>query len=289
MTQKIGFIGLGVMGRNMAGHLLAAGNQLHVFTRTKSSARAICQAGATWHDNVAELAPLCDIIISIVGFPNDVEDIYLSGHGIIAHAKAGCTVIDMTTSSPSLAQRIAVAAATKDISSLDAPISGGDIGAKEARLSIMVGGDKDCFEKMKPIFEIMGKNIVYQGPAGSGQHCKMANQIVIAPAMLGICEALAYSTKSGLDPSLVLESIASGAAGSWALSNLAPRIINGDFDPGFFVKHIIKDIQIACDSSKELGLDAQGLKLALQRYKELAAAGFENDGTQALYKLYDTP
>ncbi len=283
----IGFIGTGVMGKSMAGHLLDAGYQLHVYNRTKSKADELVGKGAVWQNTPAEIARNCNLVITIVGFPNDVEAVYLGPDGIIANAKPGSFLVDMTTSSPELAERIYREAKEKDSHTLDAPVSGGDVGAKEARLSIMVGGDREDYDKLFPIFELMGKNIVYQGKAGSGQHCKMANQITIAANMMGVCEAIAYAEKAGLDPETVLKSISSGAAGSWSLSNLGPRIIAGNFAPGFFVKHFIKDMKIAVESAEHLNLDADALKLALEKYEQLANQGGENDGTQALYKLYE--
>ena len=285
-NTTIGFIGIGVMGKSMAGHLRAGGFPVHVYTRTKAKAEELLGAGAIWEENVAELAAKCNVIFTIVGFPPDVEEVYLGESGILANMQPGGYVVDMTTSRPDLAARIFAKAAKKNISALDAPVSGGDIGARESRLSIMVGGDKEAFDTILPLFELMGKNIVYQGRAGAGQHTKMCNQIAIAAGMMGVCEALAYATRSGLDPKSVLQSIESGAAGSWSLSNLAPRIIGGDFSPGFFVKHFIKDMTIAVESADAMGLDLPGLKLARELYRKLAAAGGGENGTQALYKLY---
>jgi 3-hydroxyisobutyrate dehydrogenase len=282
----IGFIGIGVMGRSMAGHLLSAGYPLHVYNRTQSKAQDLIDRGAQWQDSPGKVAAEADVIITIVGFPNDVEAVYLGEDGILANAKSGSILIDMTTSCPNLAAKIAGEAKAKGIGSLDAPVSGGDIGAREARLSIMVGGDEASFEKAKPLFDIMGKNIVYQGPAGSGQHTKMCNQIAIASGMMAISESMAYAKKSGLNPETVLKSIESGAAGSWSLSNLTPRVLKGDFAPGFFVKHFLKDMRIAIESANNMGLDLPGLKLAKQLYDKLAERGCEDDGTQALFKLY---
>ncbi len=282
----IGFIGIGVMGRSMAGHLLAAGYPLHVYNRSPEKAAPLVADGATLAASVSDVAKSADIVITIVGFPEDVDSVYLAEDGILANAKSGSLVIDMTTSSPALAKRIADAAREKGIGALDAPVSGGDIGAREARLSIMVGGESEDFERAMPLFEIMGKNIVLQGPAGSGQHTKMCNQIAIAAGMVAISEAMAYAKASGLDPDTVLKSIESGAAGSWSLSNLAPRMLKGDFAPGFYVKHFLKDMRIALASAEELGLDLPGLALAKKLYDELASKGGEDDGTQALFKLY---
>ncbi|QXD23641.1 NAD(P)-dependent oxidoreductase [Opitutia bacterium ISCC 51] len=284
--ETIAFIGTGVMGRSMAGHLLNAGYPLNVYNRTKSKTDELVAAGATWCDTPSAASAGADIIITIVGFPKDVEEVYLGDDGILANAKSGSLFIDMTTSSPALAKKIAETAEGKGIGSLDAPVSGGDLGAKEARLSIMVGGSQADFDRALPAFEIMGKNIQLQGPAGSGQYTKMVNQIAIAAGMLGITEAMAYAKKSGLDPFHVLKSIETGAAGSWSLSNLSPRALKGDFAPGFFVKHFIKDMRIAIESADEMGLELPGLKLAKSLYDKLAAQGGEDNGTQALLKLY---
>ncbi len=286
METTIGFIGTGVMGRSMAGHLLKAGYALNIYNRTKSRADSLVVDGAVWHDSPREVAANSDITITIVGFPADVEAVYLGEDGILANAKAGSAVVDMTTSSPNLAVRIYEKAAEKGIGSLDAPVSGGDIGAREARLSIMVGGDEAVFERVEPLFNIMGKNIGLLGPAGAGQHTKMSNQIAIANGMMGICEAMAYAEKASLDPMAVIACIENGAAGSWSLSNLAPRFLKGDFAPGFYVKHFIKDMGIALDSAREMDLDLPGLTLAHKLYQVLASQGGEDFGTQALYKLY---
>ncbi len=287
MTRKnIAFIGLGVMGQSMAGHLLAAGHSLTVYNRTKSKAEGLLQDGATWANSPAKAAAKAEIVVTIVGYPADVEAVYLGKAGLMESVPKGALLIDMTTSSPQLAQRIAEAALAKGAHSLDAPVSGGDLGAREARLSIMVGGDKAAFEKALPVLELMGTNVVHQGPAGSGQYTKMCNQIAIASGMLGICEALHYAKAAGLDPETVLKSISGGAAGSWSLSNLAPRILKGDFAPGFYVKHFIKDMGIAIESARELGLQLPGLKLAESLYQLLAKDGGADLGTQALFKLY---
>ncbi len=283
----IGFIGLGVMGNSMAGHLQNAGYALNVYNRTKKRAQPLIDKGAKWQDSVADVAANSNIIITIVGFPHDVEEVYLGAEGIIANAEPGSLLIDMTTSKPNLAQQIANDAAARNIASVDAPVSGGDLGAKEARLSIMVGANEDAFERAKPVLEIMGKNIVLQGAAGSGQHTKMCNQIAIASLMIGVVEAMEYAKQSGLEPFTVLKSIESGAAGSWSLSNIAPRALKEDFAPGFYVKHFIKDMGIAIDSAREMNLDLPGLLLAKKLYDKLAELGYENDGTQALFRLYN--
>jgi len=290
MTEQkptVGFIGIGVMGRSMAGHLLDAGYAVHVYNRTQSKAQDLVDRGAQWQPSPGKVAAAADVIITIVGFPADVESVYLGEDGVLAQARSGSLAIDMTTSCPNLASRIAQEAAAKGIEVLDAPVSGGDIGAREARLSIMVGGSVSGFERALPLFEIMGKNIVHQGPAGSGQHTKMCNQIAIASGMMAISEAMAYAQKSGLQPETVLKSIESGAAGSWSLTNLAPRVLKGDYAPGFFVKHFIKDMKIAIESAQAMGLDLPGLQLAKKLYDQLASKGCEDDGTQALFKLYE--
>lgn len=282
----IGFIGIGVMGKSMAKNLMDAGYPLHIFTRTKEKAADLLKNGAIWQECPSSLTKKCNVIITMVGYPHDVEEIYLGESGIIKHAKQSSILIDMTTSSPILAQKIAEKAKEKSLHTLDAPVSGGDVGAREGKLSIMVGGEEGIYEKVLPIFKVMGEIIIYQGPSGAGQHTKMCNQMTLANNMVGVCEALIYAEKAGLNPSKVLESIQSGAAGSWALSKLAPRIINEDFEPGFYVKHFIKDMTIAQESIKDMKLDAKGLSLSLSLYKELADKGGENEGTQALYKLY---
>ncbi len=282
----IAFIGTGVMGRSMASHLLKAGYSVIVYNRTKEKAEELIRHGARWKDSVAEAAAEADVIMTMVGYPHDVEQVYFGENGIFQNAKSGAYLIDMTTSSPSLAQKIYNEAAARGMHALDAPVSGGDIGAREARLTIMVGGDEASFEAVRPILALMGKNIIRQGDAGAGQHTKMCNQIAIASNMIGVCEAIAYARKAGLDPLQVLKSIAAGAAGSWSLENLAPRMIAGDFSPGFYIKHFIKDMGIALQAAQEMGLKTPGLELAKSLYEQLAALGEENSGTQALYKLF---
>lgn len=284
--KTIGFIGLGVMGKSMARHLLKAGYPLLAYTRTKEKAEDLLQEGAVWKETVADLAREADVVITMVGDPHDVEQVYFGEGGILENARPGTYVIDMTTSTPTLAKSIYEAAKQRGIHALDAPVSGGDIGAREGTLTIMVGGDEDVFLACKPILERLGTNIVRQGGAGAGQHTKMCNQIAIATNMIGVCEAMAYAKRAGLDPFKVLESIAKGAAGSWSLSNLAPRMLSGDFAPGFYVKHFIKDMKIALEEAERMNLPLPGLALAKQLYEELAQAGEENSGTQALYKRY---
>jgi 3-hydroxyisobutyrate dehydrogenase len=282
----IGFIGSGVMGKSMARNLMNEGYKLIIFSRTKAKAEELLISGAEWADSVTKLASKSDVIITMVGYPEDVREVYLGEMGIIANAKKGAYLIDMTTSTPALAKLIYQKALEHKQSSLDAPVSGGDIGAKNGKLTIMVGGEFHAFNKVKPIFEAMGENIVLQGEAGAGQHTKMCNQITIATTMVSVAEAMAYAKKVGLNPELVLKSIQSGAAGSWSLSNLAPRMIAGNYEPGFYIKHFIKDMTIALEASSEMELKTPGLQLAKLLYDELAARGEENSGTQALYKYY---
>jgi 3-hydroxyisobutyrate dehydrogenase len=281
----VGFIGTGIMGASMAGHLLSGGYEVHVYNRTKSRTDALISKGAVWQDTPKAVAEHCDVLITMLGYPTDVEEVYFGSSGLLENAKANAVLVDMTTSSPSLAKRIALEAAKKGLAALDAPVSGGDVGAREARLSIMVGGEEKVFQAVLPLLALMGKNIVHQGAAGSGQFTKMCNQIAIAANMIGVSEALAYAKRAGLDQEKVLQSIATGAAGSWSLSNLGPRIINGDFAPGFYVKHFIKDIKIAIESAEELELPLPGLALARSLYEQVVAIGEENSGTQALYKV----
>lgn len=282
----IGFIGLGVMGRSMARHLHHAGHQLVVYNRTRDRANEIVALGARWVDSPADVARAADVVITMVGYPRDVEQVYFGANALIDHARTGALLIDMTTSTPALARRIADTAAARGVHALDAPVSGGDIGAREARLTIMVGGEPAAFERARPVFQVMGKTINLMGAAGAGQHTKMCNQIAIAAGMLGVCEALAYAVRAGLDQTAMINTISTGAAASWSLSNYGPRIIKGDFAPGFYVKHFIKDMEIALDAALEMGLAVPGLQLALARYRELAARGGGELGTQALYQLY---
>lgn len=285
MGKKIGFIGLGVMGGAMAEHLLEAGFELTVYNRTKKKAETLLSKGAKWADTPAAAAKNSDVVITMVGYPEDVEEVYLGKDGIL-ETKTGGYVIDMTTSSPKLAKKIYDAAAKKGIASVDAPVSGGDIGARNATLVIMVGGDEKAFHALAPIFNALGKTVRYFGAAGSGQYTKMANQIAIAAGMLGVAESLSYAKKAGLNPEAVLETISGGAAGSWSLSNLGPRMLKGDTAPGFYIKHFIKDMRIAIESAEEMYLELPGLKLAKRLYDELSARGMEDCGTQTIYQWY---
>lgn len=279
---KIGWIGTGVMGISMCGHLISKGYEATVYSRTKSKAQSLLDAGASWAESPKAVAEQSDLIFSIVGFPSDVREVILGDDGALAGCSEGNVLIDMTTSEPSLAEEIAEAGKTKGVHSVDAPVSGGDVGAREARLSIMVGGDKAVVDALMPCFEIMGKTIVHQGGPGAGQHTKMVNQTLIATNMIGVCEALLYGHRAGLDLPTVMQSVGPGAAGSWSLANLGPRIIDNNFDPGFFVEHFIKDMGIALAEAKRMNLSLPGLALAHQLYIALAARGHARDGTHAL-------
>lgn len=281
-STRLGWVGTGVMGSSMCGHLLAKGFATTVYNRTKGKAKPLVDKGATWANSPREVAEQSNVVFAIVGFPKDVREVFLGNEGILAGSKSGNIIIDMTTSEPSLAVEIYEAAKKRGVSSIDAPVSGGDVGAREARLSIMIGGDRDAVEALHPCWEAMGKTIIHQGGPGAGQHTKMVNQTLIASNMIGVCEALLYAYKAGLDLSTVLQSVAPGAAGSWSLSNLGPRIIANNFDPGFYVEHFIKDMRIALAEANRMGLSLPGLALAQQLYVALQAQGHGRDGTHAL-------
>ena len=285
---KIGWIGTGVMGRWMCQHLMDSGYSATVHNRTKERAQPLLDAGAAWADSSHEVAAASDVIFTIVGFPPDVRDVYLGENGILKGAKSGSIIVDMTTTEPSLAKEIYDQASAHGIASVDAPVSGGDVGAREARLSIMVGGDEDAVKSVMPLFEAMGKSIVHQGGAGAGQHTKMCNQIVVAGTMIGVCESLLYGHKAGLDLETMLSSISGGAAACWTLDNLAPRVLKRNFDPGFFVEHFIKDMGIALDESKKMGLSLPGLALVHQLYVSVQAQGHGRLGTHALTLALET-
>lgn len=279
---RIGWIGTGVMGSSMCGHLLGAGFSVTVYNRTREKAERLLERGALWATSPKEVAESSDVIFTIVGYPADVRAVILGEDGVLAGCEEGNIVVDMTTSEPSLAIEIAEAAAQAGVRSVDAPVSGGDIGAREATLSIMIGGDAEVVEALQPCWEAMGRTIVHQGGPGAGQHTKMVNQVLIATNMVGVCEALLYGYRAGLDLVTVMKSVASGAAGSWSLSNLGARIIDNNFDPGFFVEHFVKDMGVALEESKRMGLSMPGLALAHQLYLSLVALGHGRDGTQAL-------
>ena len=285
--MKIGFIGVGVMGGPMVLNLMKKGFDVSIYTRTKSKAEGVIAAGAHWCDTIADSAAGRDVVITIVGYPKDVEEVYFSEKGILNSADKGTVLIDMTTTSPRLSERIYAAAREKGMTALDAPVSGGDVGAQKGTLAIMVGGDRDAFDKMHDIFAAMGTNIRYQGGAGCGQHTKMANQIAISGCVAAVCEAIAYAKRCGLDPQDMFDAISTGAAGSWQLTNNGQKIINGDYAPGFYVKHFIKDMNIALDEAQARDLDLTVLHMVRDKYDELAAQGGADEGTQALIKVID--
>ncbi len=284
--MKIAFIGVGVMGQGMVRNLMKKGHELHIFSRTMHKAQEVISEGAIWHDSVAECVSGCPVIITIVGYPKDVEEVYFAANGILAAARKGSIVIDMTTTSPLLARRIYEEAKNRDIRALDAPVSGGDSGARLGTLTVMAGGDRDAFDECLGIFESMGSNIRYEGAAGNGQHTKMANQIAIAGAIAGVCEAIEYGKKAGLDTGHMLETIASGAAGSWQMSNNGKKIVQNDFDPGFYIKHFIKDMAIAQEEAAARSARLPVLETVLNLYRELERQGLGDLGTQALIKAY---
>ena len=280
---RIGWIGTGVMGASMCGHLLGAGFMITVHNCTRAIAEILLERGVEWAATPKAVAEASEVVFTMVGYPSDVQSVILGEDGVLAGSRGGKLVVDMTTSQPSLATRIAEAAAEIGAISIDAPVSGGDVGAREARLSIMIGGDEEAVEALMPCWRVMGKTIVRQGGPGAGQHTKMVNQTVIATNMIGVCEGLLYAYKAGLDLETVMESVGSGAAGSWSLANLGKRIMDDDFDPGFFVEHFIKDMGIALEEAKRMGLSMPGLALAHQLYVALMAQGHGRDGTQALH------
>jgi 3-hydroxyisobutyrate dehydrogenase len=270
---RIGWIGLGVMGAPMCGHLLDAGFSASVYTRTRAKAQALLARGARWTDTPRAVAEASDVVFTMVGFPHDVRAVILGEQGALAGCKPGAVIVDMTSSEPALAEEIAEAARARGVHSVDAPVSGGDVGAREARLSIMIGGEIDVVEALQPCFAALGRTIVHQGGAGAGQHAKVVNQTLVAGGMVGVCEALLYAHRAGLDLETVLEAVAPGAAGSWSLSNLAPRIVAGDFEPGFYVDHFVKDMGIALAEAQRMGIALPGLALARQLYVALQAQG----------------
>jgi 3-hydroxyisobutyrate dehydrogenase len=269
------------MGTSMCGHLLSGGYSVTVYSRTRDRSQPLVERGATWADSPAVVAANSDVVFTMVGYPSDVREVTT---GILSKARAGTVMVDMTTSEPSLAQEIYAAAKEKGIDSVDAPVSGGDIGARNAALSIMVGGDAAAVERVRPLLELLGKTIVHQGTAGAGQHTKMVNQTLIATNMIGVCEALLYAHQAGLDPKTVLESVSGGAAGSWSLANLAPRMLNGDYAPGFMVEHFLKDMEITLAEARRMNLSLPGLALAHELYLALRAQGGGRDGTQSLIR-----
>jgi 3-hydroxyisobutyrate dehydrogenase len=279
---SVGWIGTGVMGAPMCGHLLAAGFPVKVFNRTKEHALSLIEQGAQWSASPAEAAEGVDVVVTIVGYPSDVRAVVLGDRGVLTTASSGTTIVDMTTSEPQLAKEIFDAAAAKGVSSLDAPVSGGDVGARNAALVIMVGGRQEPFDKVLPVFEQLGRVVTYEGGPGAGQHTKMVNQIAIASGMVGVCEALLYGSRAGLDVAKVIETISTGAAGSWSLTNYGPRALRGDFEPGFKIDHFIKDLGIALEEARRMKLSLPGLALAEQLYIAASAQGRGQKGTHAL-------
>ena len=285
--KTIGFIGVGVMGKSMVRNLMKNGFEVSIYARTKAKVTDVLAEGALRCDSIAQCAQGKDAVITIVGYPKDVEEVYFGQGGILENASAGCVLIDMTTTSPQLSVKIEQAAKEKGLKALDAPVSGGDVGAKNGTLSIMVGGEKETYTQCLPIFQAMGTNIIYEGKAGAGQHTKMANQIALGGAIAGVCEAMTYAKKVGLDLQTMLDSISKGAAGSWQMSNMAPRMLKGDFDPGFFVKHYIKDMNIALEEAAHVDLTMPVLNEVHDMYQALDDQGMGDLGTQALIKYYD--
>ena len=281
-TTRIGWVGTGGMGLSMCGHVLAKGHPVTVHSRTQLKTQPLIDRGAVWADSPKAVAEQSDVVVTIVGFPPDVHEVYLGHQGLFSGAKAGSIFVDMTTTQPSLARKIAEAGARLHVSTIDAPVSGGDVGAKNATLSIMVGGEHNVVDAVMPLFETLGKQIIYQGRPGSGQHAKMCNQIVIAGTMIGVCESLLYGSKAGLDLETMLGAIQGGAAACWTLDNLAPRMLKRNFDPGFFVEHFIKDMGIALDEAKAMGITLPGLALVHQLYIAVQAQGYGQHGTHAL-------
>jgi len=285
---RIGWIGTGVMGNSMCGHLMKAGFAATIYSRTKEKAQSLLDQGASWAVTPKEVAEKSDVIFAIVGFPKDVREVFLGQNGALAGSKAGNVLVDMTTSDPSLAVEIYNTARAKGVYAVDAPVSGGDVGARNAALSIMIGGDKEVVEALGPCWNAMGKTIIHQGPAGAGQHTKMVNQILISSNMIALCEALLYGYKAGLDLKKVLESVVVGAARSWALEVLGPRILDRNFEPGFFVEHFIKDMGIALAEAERMNLCLPGLALAKQLYEAVRAQGYGRKGTHALLLALET-
>lgn len=283
-STRIGWIGTGVMGSSMCGHLIDAGYPMTVYSRTRERAQPLIDKGAEWADTPALVTRGADVVFTIVGYPADVREVILGQHGVMLAARPGLVVVDMTTSEPSLAQEISEVARKNGVASLDAPVSGGDVGARNATLSIMVGGEADTVEAVRPLFEVIGKTIIHQGPAGAGQHTKMVNQTLIATGMIGVCEALLYAYRAGLNLETVLDAVGGGAAGSWSLSNYAPRMLKGDFAPGFMVEHFLKDMEITLNEARRMNLAMPGLALAHELYLALRAQGGGRDGTQSLIR-----
>lgn len=287
MDSRIGWIGTGVMGRSMCARMLSAGHEVAVFNRSPKKARELVDNGAVWCDGPRAVAERSDIVFTIVGYPADVAAVILGAGGVLEGSAAGNVIVDMTTSQPSLAGRIYEAAAARGVAALDAPVSGGDTGAREGALAIMAGGDPSAYERVLPLLKIMGQNIAFMGPPGFGQHTKMSNQILIASTMIGVVEALLYACRAGLDLDAVIDVIGRGAASSWSINNLGRRIVKSDFAPGFFIKHFVKDMDIALEEARRMKLSLPGLALVHQFYVAAMAVGLEDLGTQGLYRVYE--
>lgn len=285
--KQIGFIGVGIMGKSMVRNLMKAGYELHIYARTKGKVEDVIEEGALFHDTIGGCVRGRDAVITIVGFPQDVEEVYFDSGNIVDSAQSGTYLIDMTTTSPMLAEKIYEEGEKRGLHVLDAPVTGGDTGAREGTLSILVGGDRQDYDTCLPMFEAMGTNINYQGKAGCGQHCKLANQIMIAGALSGVCEAITYAREKGLDLNTFLRSVSTGAAGSRQLDLFGPRIIEGDHAPGFFIKHFIKDMKLALIEANKSGIDLGVLSQVLANYEELEAEGYGDLGTQALIRFYE--
>ena len=284
---RVGFVGTGVMGQSMCRHIMEAGYSTTVYSRTKPKSQPMLDAGAAWADSPKAVAERSDVIFAIVGYPADVREVFLGPNGALSGAKAGAILVDMTTSEPSLAVEIAEAAMARSVGAIDAPVSGGDVGAKNGTLSIMVGGDAAALDAVRPLLECMGKTIVHQGPAGAGQHTKMVNQILIASALNGVCEAILYAKKAGLNAKTVLQSVGGGAAASWQLNNLGPKMIDGNFEPGFYAEHFVKDMTIALAEARQMKLPMPGTSLTAQLFNAVLAQGLGRKGTHALYQVLE--
>lgn len=282
---KIGWIGTGVMGFSMCSRLMEEGYTAAVHNRTKEKAAGLLDRGAEWSNDPAGVGRKCDVVFTILGYPADVRAVILGEGGLLDSMKEGSVLVDMTTSEPALAEEIGAKGAAKGVAVLDAPVSGGDVGAKNGTLAIMTGGDREVFDRIMPLFKIMGQNIALMGPHGAGQHTKMCNQTLIASTMIGVVESLLYAERSGLNPEEVINVIGKGAAASWSINNLGPRIVKGNFDPGFFIKHFVKDMGIALKEAERMNLSLPGLSLAKQFYLAAMAQGYEKLGTQGLYKV----
>lgn len=285
--KKIAFIGIGVMGKGIVKHLLAKQYEVSIYTRTKEKAQELLTIGALWAPTPKAAAHDADVIFTMVGYPQDVAQVVLGDEGVLQGAKEGAIIVEMTTSEPTLAKQLYKEAKQQGVAVLDAPVSGGDLGAQNGTLSIMIGGDEAVFNQVQPLLAVFCSTIVYQGMAGAGQHAKMCNQIAIASNMIGVCEAISYAERAGLTIDTVLASISTGAAGSWSLSHLAPRMAQKDYDPGFYIKHMVKDLGIALQEAKQMNLTLPGLEMANEMYQKLVAQGYGDNGTQALIRLYE--